>query len=316
MRASRLLSILILLQARGRMTAEDLAAEFEVSVRTIYRDVDALSAAGVPVYADRGPGGGFALLDGYRTRLTALSGEEAEALPLARLPEQARALGLGQAAALAGAKLDTALLPGSAERARRIAARLHLDPADWYRAAEEAPHLPALIRAVLDGRVVTMRYEGWKGTHDWRAEPLGVVLKGGNWYLVADARGKRRTFRVAAIETLQISDVMFAPPADFDLAAHWRESLERFETELRPMKVKLRATAEGARKLAEQGAYAAAAVRAGLADGDGVVVDLPVETLEQAARLVLGLGGEVVAVTHALREECLILGQLILDAHS
>src|SRR5690348_7130982 len=128
MRASRLLAILMLLQTRGRMTAEALAAEFEVSVRTIYRDIDQLSAANVPVYADRGPRGGFALLEGYRTELTGMTPAEAETLFLAGLPGPAAELGLGGVLAAAQLKLTAALPERTRASARRVAERVHLDP--------------------------------------------------------------------------------------------------------------------------------------------------------------------------------------------
>src|ERR1700676_4032605 len=138
MRASRLLSSLLLLQARGRMTAEALASEFGVSVRTIYRDVDQLSAADVPIYADRGPSGGFQLLDGYRTKLTGLTPAEAETLFLAGLPGPAAELGLADVLATAQLKLTAALPEQTRSTARRVAARFHLDPVGGFRTAAPA----------------------------------------------------------------------------------------------------------------------------------------------------------------------------------
>lgn len=289
MRASRLLSILILLQLRGRLTAEALAAEFEVSVRTIYRDIDALSAAGVPVYGDRGPGGGFQLLDGYRTRLTGLSAAEAEALFLIGLPAQAAALGIGAAAALAGHKLLAALPPEAGATAGRAGARFHLDPVDWYRDAAPAPQLPTVARAVLDQQVLAMRYESWTRVGDWIVEPLGVVLKAGSWYLVAGGHGKIRTFRVAAIVSAQPTGDKFERPRDFDLARHWAAGLQQFEARLRGAVATIEATAEGQKRIAALGAFAAAAVAA--AEGD--VVRLPFETIDQAALMLLGIGPEI-----------------------
>src|SRR5436190_1175349 len=148
MRASRLLSILLLLQARGRMTAEALAQEFEVSVRTIYRDVDQLSAADVPIYADRGPSGGFQLLDGYRTKLTGLSPAEAETLSLAGLPGPAAQLGLADVLTAAQLKLSAALPERARANAGRVAARFHLDPVGWFRSADDAKLLPTIANAV------------------------------------------------------------------------------------------------------------------------------------------------------------------------
>ncbi|MDF7776795.1 YafY family protein [Sphingomonas sp. AOB5] len=293
MRASRLLAILILLQLRVRLTAEALAEEFEVSVRTIYRDIDSLSAAGIPVYGERGPGGGFQLLDGYRTRLTGLGGDEAQALPVIGLPGAAAAMGLGPAASRASAKLMASLTPALSEEAGRMSARFHVDTLDWYREEEDVAHLPALARAVLEQRRIAMTYESWRATGDWHVAPLGLVLKAGAWYLVAEGGGKIRTFRVSNILAQAVTEARFDRPEGFDLPSHWRDSLARFEQGLRPLTAELRLTPEGMRRLREAGAYAAKAVRG--ADGDRVT--LPVESIDQAALLVLGLGtdAEVIA---------------------
>ncbi|MES2057243.1 MAG: WYL domain-containing protein [Pseudomonadota bacterium] len=295
MRASRLLSILILLQLRTRLTARALADEFEVSERTIYRDIDALSAAGVPVYGDRGPGGGFQLLDGYRTRLTGLASDEAEAMLMIGLPGPAAALGLGPAASRAKGKLLAALTPGSVDGAARIGGRFHLDPVDWYRDDQPAEHLPRLTRAVLDQRIVEMRYESWTATHDWRIEPLGLVMKGGGWYCVAAARGKIRLFKVANILSATMLETGFERPADFDLSAFWSEAIQRFEGDLRSSEAVLRASPLGLKRLARLGSHAARAVQTtGAAEDDGWVrLTLAVEQGEQAALDLLGVGPEI-----------------------
>jgi len=152
MRSSRLVSILMLLQARPRVTARELARELEVSLRTVYRDVDALAAAGIPVYAEQGRAGGYRLVDGYRTRLTGLTEDEALSLFMVGLPEPAAALGLREEAASAERKLLAALGPSQRVRAGRLRDRFTLDTSAWYHPAEEAQHLAALAEAVLDDR--------------------------------------------------------------------------------------------------------------------------------------------------------------------
>src|SRR5271165_3294103 len=158
MLASRLLSILMLLQTRGRMSATALADEFEVSVRTIYRDIDQLSAAGVPVYADRGRDGGFQLMDGYRTKLTGLTQPEAETIFLAGLPGPAAELGLADILATARLKLMAALPAQVQPGAERIASRFHLDPVGWFRAADPLPCLTIVAQAVWREQFLKLRY--------------------------------------------------------------------------------------------------------------------------------------------------------------
>src|SRR5579863_2191249 len=202
MRASRLLSILMLLQTRGRMTAEALAEQFEVSIRTIYRDIDQLSAAEVPVYADRGPNGGFELLDGYRTKLTGLSPSEAATLFLAGLPGPAAELGLADILTTAQLKLTAALPEGARATAKRVSARFHLDPVGWFRGSEDARLLPTIANAVWSETWINLRYKRYTGIVSRKLRPLGLVLKGGVWYIVALAGEQARTYRVSNIVEL------------------------------------------------------------------------------------------------------------------
>ncbi|MGW4501517.1 helix-turn-helix transcriptional regulator [Micromonospora sp. NPDC004336] len=231
MRASRLVSLLLLLQTRGRMTAPELAEALEVSVRTVYRDVESLGAAGVPVYADRGPAGGYRLLDGYRTRLTGLTAGEAEALFLAGMPGPAAELGLGSVLAAAELKLRAALPAELADRGERIRQRFHLDAPTWFREPEPTPHLAELARAVWEDRRVRVRYRRWKTPREVTRTlaPLGVVLKAGRWYLVADADAQVRTYRVGAVLELAVLDERFDRPDGFDLARCWQEHADRYE---------------------------------------------------------------------------------------
>lgn len=318
MRASRLLSILILLQLRGRLTASDLAIEFEVSERTIYRDIDALSAAGVPIYGDRGPGGGFQLLDGYRTRLTGLSTGEAEAAMMIGLPGPAAELGLGTEASAARNKLMSALPEAGAALADRMAARFHLDPIDWYRASEALPYLPIIARAVLDQRALRMRYESWQGVRDWNVEPLGLVLKAGIWYLAARGAEKVRVFRVSQIQALTVSGAGFERPVDFHLATWWRTEQARFEADLFTTEAIVRASAEGCKRLAAQSPRGATAVSAAApADPDGWRrMTMMIEDADHGAREMLALGAEIEVVgPDSFRRRVAALAREILARH-
>ena len=289
MRANRLLSILLLLQSRGRLTAQALAAEFEVSVRTVYRDIDELSAAGVPVYADRGPGGGFALLDGYRTRLTGMTASEAETLLLAGLPGPAADLGLAEPLAAARLKLLAAVPQAAGEGAARVGDRFHLDPVDWYRRAEPPLHLPAIARAVWGQRRLVIRYESWSATVRRTVDPLGLVLKAGAWYLMARIGTGVRTYKVAKVLDLDVLPDGFDYPAGFDLAAQWQESLQRFAKELRRAEAVLRVSPEALPLLDRLGADAVEAVQQAEPDGEGWRrATVPIEGVGHAARLLLG----------------------------
>ena len=234
------MSILLLLQTRGRMTAAQLAEELEVSVRTVYRDVEALSAAGVPLYGDAGHAGGYRLLDGYRTRLTGLTTDEAEALFLAGVPGPAAELGLGSVLAAAQLKVRAALPPELRAHADRVGGRFHLDAPGWYAEADETPYLTAVADAVWNSRVLHIRYRRWREPTDVerRLEPYGLVLKAGRWYVVAGPGP--RTFRVDQILRLAVADEEFTRPDDFDLAAYWAAYQRDFHDRLRPVEAVVR----------------------------------------------------------------------------
>jgi predicted DNA-binding transcriptional regulator YafY len=297
MRASRLLSVLLLLQNRGRMTADELAAELEVSVRTVYRDIEALSDAGVPVYADRGRMGGYQLVDGYRTRLTGLTEEEAQSLSLAGLPVAAAELGLGTVLAAAQLKLYAALPAELRTRAGQVAERFFLDVPGWFRGIESLPHLAEVARAVWEGRRITTRYRRWDNSEvDRVLEPLGLILKAGNWYVAARAGTSDRTYRVSRISQLQLGE-RFERPADFDLAEYWREWSEQFERRMYPRLAVVRLSRLG-RDLVPfyLGAVGARALREcrDEPDEDGWLrVELPVEPGAPALGELLRFGPEL-----------------------
>jgi len=234
MRASRLLSILTTLQARGQVTAPELAEGCEVSVRTIYRDIDALAAAGVPVYADRGAEGGYRLLDGYRVRLNGLSQPEAEALFMTGLPGPAAALGLEPAMLAAQTKLMAALPENLRPDAGRMQERFHLDAPGWFDEAEQPKHLRTIANAVLREKPIEIRYQSWRAEKRRRVAPLGLVLKGGSWYLAGQVDGSVRTYRVARVLDCSVLGERFVRPAGFDLAGHWQAATTRLEAEMHP----------------------------------------------------------------------------------
>lgn len=242
MRASRLVNVLLLLQTRSRMTAGELADELEVSVRTIYRDVEALAEAGVPIYAERGPHGGVRLVDGYRTRLTGLTAEEAEAVFLSGMPGPAAELGLGTVVTAARLKVMAALPPELRARAGRVAERFLLDAPGWFQSADEVPHLELLANAVWEVQQVAMTYQRNDRVDPVErvVEPLGLVLKGGTWYLVAETGDSIRTYRVSRIRAAALTGERFVRHAGFDLADHWEQSTLAYEQAVEPVEIVVR----------------------------------------------------------------------------
>ena len=319
-RASRLVSLLLLLQTRGGMTAGELAEQLEVSVRTIYRDVDALSEAGIPIYADRGPHGGVRLVDGYRTRLTGLTEEEASGLFLSGLPGPAAELGLGTVVAAARLKVLAALPAELRGRASRINQRFHLDAPGWFQPAETHSHLQTLAEAVWQNRRIDVTYERGDRTVERTLDPLGLVLKGGVWYMVATAGGPPRTYRVSRIVLVALRDERFERPDDFDLSDFWSESIARYESSVDRLEVVLRVSPDRMDELAE--AIGSAAMRTAtplddIPDPDGwrrlrVRLDWPHEVPHQLIRL--GDAAEVLEPAE-LRERLVELARRVLDRY-
>jgi predicted DNA-binding transcriptional regulator YafY len=196
---------MMMLQAKGRLSAETLAEELEVSVRTIYRDIDQLSASGVPVYAETGRNGGFQLLDGWRTRLTGLTPPEAQALFLSGLPGPASQLGLGEAMASAELKLLATLPPDWQIEAQRVSSRFHLDPSGWFQRAGATDWLKPVADAVWGEYRLQLSYDSWNGMVDRVVEPFGLVLKSGLWYLVA--RGESRSEGGLVMRTYRLDSI-------------------------------------------------------------------------------------------------------------
>jgi predicted DNA-binding transcriptional regulator YafY len=262
MRADRLLSLLLNLQSRGQLTARQLAAELEVSVRTVYRDLEALSAAGVPVVASGGPGGGCRLMEGWRSPLLGISAEEATALlaaasgsgPLERIA-------LGDALAQARLKLLAALPAAGREQANTTAGRFHIDTQAWFKPPELVPHLPVLVDAVRQDRRLRLTHASRAGATG-AVDPLGLVAKAGVWYLVVRSDRGIRAHRASRITEAELLPESFARPADFDLSAYWARWTAEFEASLDQLPVTVRLSATGLAALAQVLGDTEAAARA------------------------------------------------------
>jgi predicted DNA-binding transcriptional regulator YafY len=305
-RASRLLSILITLQLQGRVSARELAGRFEVSKRTIYRDVEELSAAGVPIYAEHGAAGGFSLLDGWQTRLTGMTAREAEALAFSHLPEAAGELGIGDEAAAARLKFLASMPSDSSDAARRVADRFHLDPTPWHRRASATqPWLKELARAVWETRRVRVQYQSWRGRSQRELEPLGIVMKAGEWYFVARREERHAIYKLAKVEELSVLGERFKRPRGFDLAHCWQSSVESFEKSLRVGEAQLRVKPGALSRIERLGSDMSEPILGAKPDQLGIrEVRVPIEDISHAASLLLGFDDDVeVLAPVTLREE-------------
>lgn len=300
MRSSRLVALMLRLQDTGGATADRLAGELEVSVRTIYRDVGALQAAGVPLWTESGPGGGIRLVEGWRTRLDGLTADEATALLLGGDQEAAAEIGLGTVLAVAQTKVLATLPPELRSRAGRIRERFHLDAPGWFHHGRETvPFLPVVADALWADRRLDIRYRRrpTEAPVSRRVDPLGLVLKGGVWYLVARHRSDVRTYRVARIADATVRDERFERPRDFALGEHWVRSAREFDRAVRHVDVTIRLPARSLPRLRDVAGGPAVddVLDSGPApDDDGwTTVTIPMETEEVAAFQLLQLAPDV-----------------------
>lgn len=328
MRADRLLSLLMLLQARGRMTAARLAQELEVSERTIYRDIDALSTAGVPIYGDPGPAGGYALLDSYRTNLTGLTEGEVRALFMLSIPQPLTDLGVGQELGAAFRKLAAALPGARRGDEQRVRQRFHLDSAAWDEVELAEPHLPTVYQAVWQDRKLHIAYQIHSlAVHvEQTVDPYGLVAKDGAWHLVygVNSSGELRlatvrVLRVTALLDARVSSESCIRPADFDLAAFWREWCVARNVSRARYVVTVRVAPDFVPKLP---IYFGNAVRehiaqAGTLDSeDWLTLQLAFESLEAARARILSFGRAIEVVEPIpLRRSILDYAEQIMDLY-
>jgi predicted DNA-binding transcriptional regulator YafY len=298
MRADRLLAMLMLLQTRGHLTAEELARALEVSERTIYRDVDALTMAGVPIYAEHGQGGGYALLDSYRTTLTGLTEAEVRALFMLSIPEPLAELGVSRELRSALLKVAAALPDARREDASYVRQRIHVDAVGWFQGHEAVPHLLTIQRAVWEDRKLYLRVNiPFAGVNiEAVVDPYGLVAKAGAWYLVYGVGNVVRARRVAHLIEVRLQTECFARPQDFDLESFWRHWCVEFESNRFLYRVVVRVSPSLISLLplyfGESVQHALAC--AGAPDAEGwIMLELPFESLEDARSRLLGLGRAV-----------------------
>jgi predicted DNA-binding transcriptional regulator YafY len=313
MRADRLLRIVFRLQGRGVVPASALARELEVSTRTIRRDMEALSAAGIPVYSTRGGTGGWALVNDYRTSLTGLSTTEALAMIVGQPRGLLADLGLDDPGEDLILKLLAAVAPAAREHAEHARRRIHVDLGGYWGpiAGDPPATLPQLLQAIWDDRVIAARY-GTTSTTPVRIAPYGLVRKGIRWYLIGERHGDLRTYRVSRIQELTVTEESFARPDDFDLEAHWQEAREAYGARFGSYPVRLRLRGEAL--VRASWAYARSKSLSA-PDADGWVdAEFDTEDWDGAIGLVGGLGSDVVVVSpERLRHQVLADAQRLLE---
>jgi predicted DNA-binding transcriptional regulator YafY len=292
-RADRLLSILLILQGAGRTPARALAERLEVSERTIHRDMEALSMAGVPVYAEPGRHGGWALVDSYRTDLTGLTEAELRSLVVASAPGVLADLGLGDAADRALVKV-LAGLPEARRRAAEAArGYLYVDPSGWRRAEEAAPFLPVVELALRSGRQIAIAYErAFDQTVVERiANPLGLVAKGSVWYLAATVDGNARTYRVSRLRAVTMLAAAAERPVGFDLATFWTESSAEFRAALSVHRVVLRVAPDALPRIRLGWRFAALESESEPDESGWITCTIRADSIDIAVECALALGG-------------------------
>ena len=309
MRASRLVTLLFTLQRMRGATAAELARELDVSERTIYRDVAALSAAGVPLWTEPGRGGGIRLMDGWRTRLDGLTAQEAAAIFAVGAPHVLAELGMSAALAGAQAKLLATMPAELRGHAQAVAERFHLDAPGWFHTPLQVTQLAAVAKAVWGQQRIRIGYRrprSGAGVVQRTLEPLGLVLKAGVWYLAARGRttdgneSAVRTYRVDRITSAEPTGECFERPAGFDLAEWWKGAAGEFESRMLRTTVRLRVGPRGLKILphaADHEAALRAITHAGPPDAAGWrELELDVEEIDVAAGQLTALGGEVEAL--------------------
>ena len=312
MRADRLISLLMLLQTKGLMTAQELAERLEVSTRTIYRDLDALSAAGVPVYAERGPQGGCMLLESYRTNLTGLKEDEVRALFMFTVPGLLADLGADKASKAAMLKLTAALPIPFQQDVEQLRHRIHLDAAPWFQPEEPVPYLSLIQEAVWQQKRVRLVYRRGDGLWIKRlVSPYGLVAKTSIWYVVVGIQERHWVYRVSRIMEAEMTDVTFERPSAFNLADYWAQWCRRFERSQEKYVVTIQVTPAGVPLLVQAFGDGLYGVLDSAAEENGCLTfNLTFASEEAACQQLLGLGTVVEIIEPAsLRQKILEMGR-------
>ncbi|MGM0806151.1 MAG: helix-turn-helix transcriptional regulator [Bacillota bacterium] len=294
MRADRLISILLLLQNHGKMTTKALANELEVTERTIHRDMEALSAAGIPVLAERGKHGGWRLVDEYRTRLTGLKDNELKTLFLSPSFQLLSDLGITKDWKEARQKLLASLPNTLQSQADNVWNRIHIDTDSWKQLSQETTALGLLQQAIWEERKIRIAYEkANKESSERIIEPLGLVAKGRTWYLVAVSNTDLKNFRVSRIKSVELTNESFVRPANFQLADYWNKSKQNFVQSLPVFEVEVEASPAIIQRLSFSGRFAQVVITSTPNENGWIPVKLSFDTKQEATSYIIGFGDQI-----------------------
>jgi len=316
-RADRLLSIMMLLQTRGKMRAQVLADELQVSMRTVLRDVDALSLAGVPIYAEGGHGGGIALDENYRTTLTGLKEDEIRTLFIAGNTKLLHEIGLGNAAESSLLKLSAALPARHQSAVDQVRQRLYIDPVWWWQDSEPFAYWAELQQAVFEDRCIRAEYEHYGGEIVERVlEPYSLIAKASHWYLIARREDKLRIYRITRFHKIVVLDQSFYRPDDFDLVTYWHEHIQEFTEALTDYTFTLRLHSSRLNfvKVLMPGRHE---IKEPPGEDGWLTAHFRVESIDLAQMLVFGLGTQAIVVEpESLGTAVLKTAQELLQRHT
>lgn len=318
MRADRLMSIMILLQNRGKMTAKELAAELEVSERTIVRDMTALTTAGIPVVSDRGKDGGWRLLDNFRSKLSGLTVHDMKALFLFPPGDLLADLGLNRQALDTRQKLLASLPETYRDEAQTIWERVYIDTSTWRSSKETVSAFQTVQQAVWESKKLTIRYEQANGDQSERViEPLGLVAKGNRWYLVAMRDGELRNYRVSRILSAGLEEESFSRPANFDLAAYWQQSKVEFIQSLPVYKVEVKIAPAAYKRLRFSGKFLQVDPPEIPDDNAWIRTTLSFNDKREALELIFGFADQVQVISPAsLSEELVSMAMAVIEFYA
>lgn len=315
MRADRLVSILLLLQNHGRMTAKDLAEKLEVSERTIHRDMEALSMAGIPVFAERGTNGGWTLTEGYRTDLTGLKESELQSLLLVSPTVQLHDLGMRDSFEAAWQKLLAASPATTRQNAQLVRQRIHIDGAGWHPSTESFPSLSTVQEAVWQERALFIRYQRGEDEVERIVHPLGLVAKRSTWYFVAQVENDIRTYRISRLTFARMLEDSFVRPEGFDLASYWEQSTADFQLSLPRYPAHIRARESLLTRLQQERYLQIKSTHP--VDREWVDAHVQFHTLESACEMVLGYGSLMQVIEpQELRSRVISEATAILDLYN